>query len=105
MVPSDQAGIALWTRIHNEEIPGLPNQAELFRDLITHRPPHRRRPIPICTSPVIQGKSPVGLPMPGLLKKTKKEEWNEKVNRALQEIAWETVTRYPCSGVTAAKEK
>ena len=51
---------------------------------------------------VIYGKSPVGLPMPGLLKKAGKEAWDEKFNRTLQEIAWETVTRYPCTGLAAA---
>ena len=45
------------------------------------------------------------LPMPGLLKNAKKEAWDDKFNRTLQEIAWETVNGYPYSGVTAAKEK
>jgi hypothetical protein len=54
---------------------------------------------------VIYGQSPVGLPMPKLLKDAKKEAWDEKFNRTLQEIAWETVTSYPYSGVKAEKEK
>lgn len=51
------------------------------------------------------GKSPVGLPMPAMLKNAKREAWNEPFNRSLQELAWETVTNYRYSLVTAAKEK
>jgi hypothetical protein len=38
------------------------------------------------------------------LKNAKNDAWDEKFNRALQEIAWETVTNYSFSGFTA-KEK
>ncbi len=51
---------------------------------------------------MIYGKSPVGLPLPGLLKKAGKEAWDEKFNRTLQEIAWETVSKYPYTGLAAA---
>jgi hypothetical protein len=54
---------------------------------------------------VLYGKSPVGLPMPTMLKDAKREAWNEKFNLSLQELAWETVTNYPYSLVTMAEEK
>ena len=43
--------------------------------------------------------------MTSLLKNAKKEAWDDKFNRALQEIAWDTVTTYPYSGVKEGKEK
>ena len=50
---------------------------------------------------VLYNRSPVGLPMPDNLKNAKRPEWDEKMNRKLQELAWELVTKYPPSGVTA----
>jgi len=41
--------------------------------------------------------------MPGLLKNAGKEAWGEKLDRTLQEIAWETVTSYSYSGVKSRK--
>jgi hypothetical protein len=46
----------------------------------------------------------VGLPAPAVLKKAKKEGWDDQLNRALQENAWETVSTYPYSGVEAEKK-
>lgn len=40
-----------------------------------------------------------------MLKNAKREAWGEKFNRSLQELAWETVSKYPYSLVTAPKEK
>jgi hypothetical protein len=105
LVPSAQASIALRTRIAKKEMPGLTSQAELFRDPISHPTPPLEALNTYLHFAVIYGKSPVGLPMPSVLKKAKKEAWNEQMNRALQEIAWETVTSYPYSGVRAAKGK
>jgi GH35 family endo-1,4-beta-xylanase/enterochelin esterase-like enzyme len=103
LVPSAQAAIALRARIFKKKMPGLTSQAELFRDPISHPAP----PLEVLNTylhfAVIYGKTPVGLPMPSLLKKAHKEAWNEKMNRALQEIAWETVTHYAYSGVKPAE--
>ena len=49
---------------------------------------------------VLYKRSPVGLPMPGVLAKAKNAKWDEKMNRELQEIAWAEATRHPLSGVT-----
>jgi hypothetical protein len=104
-VPSAQACIALRTKIRNKEMPGLTSQAELFRDPISHPAPPLEALNTYLHYAVIYGKSPVGLPMPSLLKNAKKEAWDDKFNKALQEIAWETVTSYPYSGVKVEKEK
>ena len=49
-----------------------------------------------CHYAVVYKRSPVGLPMPSALKNAKADE---KLNRLLQELAWEAVTKHPLSGV------
>jgi enterochelin esterase-like enzyme len=105
LVPSAQAVVALRTRIYNKEVPGLTSQDELFRDAISHPSPPLEALNTYLHFAVIYGRSPVGLPMPGVLKRAGKKSWDEKLNQALQELAWETVTTYPYSGVTPAKGK
>jgi hypothetical protein len=50
---------------------------------------------------VLYKTSPVGLPMPNNLKNSKNAQWDEKTNQKLQELAWEVVSNYPPSGVSA----
>jgi hypothetical protein len=104
LAPSAQAAVALRTKIHDKEVPGLAAQGELFRDAISHPAPPLEALNTYVHYAVIYGRTPVGLPMPRLLKNAKKEAWDDKLNRALQELAWETVVGYPPSGVSAAKE-
>jgi hypothetical protein len=104
-VPSAQASIALRAKIHSKEMPGLTSQGELFRDAISHPAAPLEALNTYLHYAVIYGQSPVGLPMPGLLKNAKKAAWDDKLNRALQEIAWETVTNYSYSGVAPAPPK
>lgn len=40
--------------------------------------------------------------MAGVLQKASRPEWDEKLNRTLQEIAWETAVNYPPSGLGPA---
>lgn len=101
LVPSAQAVVALRTKIYNKEIAGLSKQDELFIDAMSHPAAPLETLNTYLHYAVIYGQSPVGLPMPGLLKKAKKQAWDEKVNRTLQEMAWETVSDYPYSGVAA----
>lgn len=105
LVPSAQAVVTIRTKIHNKEMPGLTKQGELFSDKLGHAAPPLEALNTYLHYAVIYGRSPVGLPMLDLLKKTKKDAWDEKFNKTLQEIAWETATSSPYSGVTAAKEK
>ena len=104
LVPSVQAMVALRTKIANKEWPGLSKQGELFVDAV-----HPSAPMEALNTymhfAVLYGQSPVGLPMPAILKKAKREVWDDKFNRSLQELAWETVTKYPYSLVTAGKDK
>ena len=105
LVPSSQACIALRARIHNKDMPGLTSQAELFRDPIGHPAAPLAALNTYLHFAVIYGRSPVGLAMPGLLKNAKKEAWDDKFNRALQEIAWDTAANYARSGIKAAPVK
>lgn len=104
LVPSAQAMVAIRTQIANKEWPGLTKQGELFVDAV-----HPSAPMEALNTymhfAVLYGRSPVGLPMPTILKNAKRGAWDEKFNRSLQELAWETVTKYPYSLVTAPKEK
>lgn len=104
LVPSAQAMVALRTKIANKEWPGLSKQGELFVDAV-----HPSAPMEALNTymhfAVLYDQSPVGLPMPGMLKKAKREAWDEKFNRSLQELAWETVSKYPYSLVPAGKDK
>ena len=104
LVPSAQAMVAIRTKIANKEWPGLTKQGDLFVDAV-----HPSAPIEALNTymhfAVLYRRSPVGLPMPTMLKNAKREAWDEKFNRSLQELAWETVTKYPYSLVTAAKVK
>ncbi len=103
LVPTVQAQIELRTRIFNKEIPGLNNQGELFVD-----PAHPAAPLEALNSylhfAVLYRQDPIGLPMPELLKKANRNEWDDKFNRTLQEIAWETASNYPYSGIKATQK-
>jgi enterochelin esterase-like enzyme len=102
LVPTSQAQVALRTMIYNKEIPGLDRQAALFADNIGHPTAPLQAINAYLHFAVIYGRSPVGLPVPSVLKNAGKPQWNDaKFNRALQELAWKTVINYPPSGVKA----
>jgi enterochelin esterase-like enzyme len=103
LVPSAQASVALRIKIHNKEMPGVTTQAELFRDPISHPAAPLEALNVYLHFAAIYSQSPVGLPMSSLLKAGKK--YDNKTNRVLQEIAWETITSYPYTGVTAKPGK
>lgn len=47
----------------------------------------------------IYGVSPVGLPLPTILKNDHNPKWDDDFNKRLQEIAWDAVIHYSYSGV------
>jgi hypothetical protein len=100
-VPVGQAVVALRRKIAAGQAPGLTKGWDLFRDTWGHA----NMPVQVlsgyCHYAVIYRRSPVGLPMSPALAGAKKPEWDEKLNRLLQELAWEAVTHHPLSGVTA----
>jgi hypothetical protein len=74
----------------------------LFADPIGHGTAPLAALVAYCHFAVIYHRSPVGLPVPGILKNANHPEWNADLNRLLQEVAWEAVTHHPLSGVRAA---
>jgi hypothetical protein len=101
-VPVGQAAVALRRKIVAEQAPGLPTQAELFRDTWGHPLPPLQVLSGYCHFAVIYRRNPVGLPVPAILAKASKPESGAGLNRLLRELAWDAVIHHPMSGVTAA---
>jgi hypothetical protein len=74
-------------------------QEDLFTDALGHGKPALQALVSYCNYAVIYRRSPVGLPVPNVLKQAKLGDQEEKLNRLLQELAWEAVTQHPLSGV------
>jgi hypothetical protein len=98
-VPAPQAVIALREKIIAGQAPGLKMQEDLFTDPLGHGKPPLQAIVAYCNYSVIYRRSPVGLPVPAILKQAKLGDQEEKLNRMLQELAWEAVTQHPLSGV------
>ncbi len=99
IVPAAQAILALREKIVAGEVPGITTQEELFSDALGHGKPPLQLLVAYCNFSVIYRQSPVGLPVPNILKQSKLGDNEEKVNRLLQELAWDAVVRHPLSGV------
>ena len=100
IAPIGQAVIKLREKILAGNAPGLQEQNDLFADPIGHAKPPLMALVAYCYYGLIYEKSPVGLPVPAVLAKANEAE---KLNRLLQEIAWEAVTAHPQSGMMAGK--
>jgi hypothetical protein len=100
VVPAGQAVLALREKIIAGKAPGLKKQSDLFTDDIGHATAPLQAVVAYCNFAVVYRRSPVGLPMPSVLARMKGPE-GEKLNRLLQELAWEAVVRHPLSGVKA----
>lgn len=98
VVPAGQAVVLLREKIIAGEAAGLTRQSDLFRDAIGHGKPPLLALVANCHYAVIYRRSPLGLPLPGVLKNTKVEDLDE-LNRLLQQVAWQAVKDHPLSGV------
>ena len=97
VIPVGDAVLALRAKVIKGEVPGFTKQSELFGDPIGHVKPPVQQLEAYCYFAAIYHRSPVGLTSfekPG-------DENSKKLNRILQEIAWEAVTADPMSGVSA----
>ena len=101
IAPIGQAVLTLRNKIAEGTAPGLTKQTDLFTDPIGHPKPPLAVLVAYCYYSQIYGKSPVGLPVPPSLKGSANEEITAKLNKLLQEIAWNTVSTHPLSGVKA----
>jgi hypothetical protein len=99
IVPAPQAVIALREKIIEGLAPGLKTQEDLFTDALGHGTAPLQALVAYCNFAVIYRKNPVGLPVPNVLKQAKLGDNEEKLNKLLQELAWDAVTQHPLSGV------
>ncbi len=102
VVPTGQAVLALREKIIAGQAPGLSKQSDLFSDKLGHPRPPIQALAAYCQFAVIYRTNPVGLPLPNILANAHKPEWDGKLNRLLQELAWDAVTSHPQSGVKSA---
>jgi hypothetical protein len=98
-VPAPQAVIALREKIIAGQAPGLKSQEDLFTDELGHGTAPLKALVAYCNFAVIYRRNPVGLPVPAILKSAKLGGQEEKLNRLLQELAWDAVVQHPLSGV------
>jgi hypothetical protein len=96
IIPACEAVATLRERLAEGKAPGLTQQTDLFRDDLGHPKAPLAVLVTYCHFATLYGRSPVGLPVPAELKEIPHAE---ELNKLLQEIAWETVTHYPLSGV------
>lgn len=99
VVPVGQAVIALREKIIAGQAPGLKMQEDLFTDPVGHAKPSLQALVGYCHFAVTYRRSPVGLQVPNVLKQAKLGDDEEKLNRLLQELAWEAVVQHPLSGL------
>lgn len=99
VVPVAQAVIALREKIIAGQVPGLKKQEDLFSDTLGHGKPPLQLLVAYCNYAVIYRRSPIGLPVPNVLKQSKLGADEEKLNRLLQELAWGAVIDHPLSGL------
>ncbi len=105
IVPVGMAAVTLREKIIKGEAPGLKQQSDLFRDSWGHANPPLQILSSYCHYAVIYRKSPVGLPLPQEFKVLKdvSDEDQAKLNTLLQQIAWDTVSKHPLTGVMKAR--
>lgn len=101
VVPVGMAAITLREKIIQGEAPGLKTQTELFRDNWGHALAPLQILSSYCHFAVIYRRSPAGLQVPNAFKALKdmSDEDKAKLNKLLQEIAWDTVTHHPLTGL------
>ena len=99
VVPAPQALIALREKIIAGQAPGLKVQEDLFSDELGHGKPPLMALVAYCNYAVMYRRSPVGLPVPEILKQANLGDQEEDLNRLLQELAWEAVVQHPLSGL------
>ena len=100
IVPVSDAVFALRKCVIEGKAPGIKQQTELFRDVLGHPQPPIALLCTYCHFVSIYHRSPVGLPVPAMLKDTPQ---SEQLNRLLQQIAWDTVSTYPMGGIASER--
>ncbi|MBP90653.1 MAG: hypothetical protein CMJ64_28740 [Planctomycetaceae bacterium] len=94
LVPVGDAVVKLRAMVVDGMFPGVISQSALFRDPIGHVGPHVQALAAYCNYAVIYQASPEGL-KPEFMGIT------DEQHAILQKLAWETVSRYPHSGIAS----
>ena len=97
IVPVGDAIVKLRAMIVEGKFPGISNQSKLFRDPIGHGNGQVMALASYCNFAVIYRLSPIGL-------KLGERGVDNAQHSILQQIAWETVAKYPYAGITAKPE-
>ena len=97
IVPDAQATLALREKIIAGTAPGIDKQSDLFTDAWGHPSPVLRLLSAYCHFSVLYGRRAIGLPLSSVL--TSSSGTDAKLNRVLQQLAWDAVTQHPMSGV------
>ena len=98
VVPVGEASIRLRQKIIEGKAPRLRVQWRLFSDNWGHATAPLKVLSAYCNYAVLYKRSPVGIPMPKELVRNA-EFAHPDLNKLLQEIAWETVTSSPMTGL------
>lgn len=94
IVPVGGAVLKLRELVIAGKFPGVSKQSELFTDPIGHAHAHVQAVATCCNYACIYRRSPEGLAL-------KLNGLSDEQRAIVQKIAWEMVTSYPLSGVTA----
>jgi len=92
IVPVGDAVVKLRAMVVAGEFPGITKQSALFRDPIGHGQGHIMALVAYCNFAAIYRSSPVGHTAP-------ERSINAAQHAILQQIAWDTVSKYPPAGV------
>ncbi len=103
IAPAPQAVIALREKIIAGQAPGLTQQEDLFTDPLGHGKPPLMALVGYVNYATLYRRSPIGLPVPEVLKQAKLGDQEEPLNRLLQQLAWDAVVAHPLSGVRASQ--
>ncbi len=96
IVPAGNAIHSLRRHVAEGKAPGVSKQSELFRDDHGHPSDITALLVSYCHFAAIYKRSPVGLPVP---EKLKTHPQSKELVLLLQQIAWDSVTAHPLSGV------
>lgn len=92
IIPAGDAVVKLRAMITAGKFPGITKQSQLFRDPIGHGLGHVMALVAYCNFATIYKTSPVGL-------EATERSISPEQHKILQEIAWETVSKYPYAGI------
>jgi hypothetical protein len=102
VAPVGQAVVAFREKVMAGKVPGIKKQSELFTDKLGHPQAPLEALVAYCHFAVIYRRSPVGLPLPDVLKNSPNPNWKTpELNRVIQETAWDAVRHHPLSGVSS----